>query len=247
MRSKEIILLLLLSVFVTSSQAFNKIELKPDSSSNSANTDSTDIQREMVRNLVHRFGFGPNWRYCGYFIGVDHLGKIRGLRGIPFYPDSTSRLTEWAYNFLETNRNDLGIENPQQELLLSRKFPRVVRMQQVVNGVKVLNGFVQFELDSDTSSIAIDLYSYFPEARNINSTPSIDSLQAFSIALDDPVNDTIPSVAHNAKLIIAKFNDGFHLVWDFFITGGGYFNGGSEFFIDAHDGSILRITTDSVD
>jgi hypothetical protein len=209
-------------------------------------SDSTDIQREMVRSLAERFGLGTNWANCGYSIGVDRAGRVTGLNGIQFRPDSTNSMSEWAYRFLETNRDIFDIENPRQELPLSKNAHGTVEMYQVVNSIKVLNAYVQFGLNSDASVAYID-FSCYPEARNVNTTPSIDSLQAFSIARSDPQNENHPAKPLKAKLMIAKFNNDFHLVWTFILSGGGYFDGESRYFIDAHDGSVLKIGRSSIE
>jgi hypothetical protein len=203
--------------------------------------DSTDAQREMVRRARERFG--PH-------VFVDRGGRFAGARDIALGTFPREQLVDNLYGFLQRNSDFLGIENPRQELAL--EFDRGgnnVRMRQVVNGVNVNGTNVQFYMSLDEGIIINFDFTYYPEARNVNTTPSIDSLQAGAIAQADPIHGDNPTWVNYHGFFITQsrtlgglFADGqMHLVWKIGVGGGGY-REGAFYLIDAHTGEILDVS-----
>jgi Zn-dependent metalloprotease len=213
--------------------------LAPGSPPKSAVIDSTDAQRTTMHRIRERFG--------GAQANVTRDGKITLINWLDLGMLTPENAVERIYQFFEQNTDLFNLANPRQELIVSKSYipsqgHGVVAFQQVINGIEVQYGGFDFNLGENNEFISRMRAYYYPEARNVNTTPSIDSLQAFLIALSDPVNDTLPAVAHQATLFIANFNGDLHLVWNFFVSGGGY-GGSAEYYIDAQSGAILKART----
>jgi hypothetical protein len=204
-------------------------------------SDSTEIQREIVRRANERFGFE---RHSGRGVAVDRNGRITGINGIYVNVDSTFRLADWAYDFLERNADLFGMASPRQEFGLSFVYDNVVRMHQVVNGIEVMGALVQIVLSADRTYTGVDIY-YSPAASNVNTTPAIDSLEAGRIAQADPIHGDARTYACCYELWVSSTYDGVHsfpdgemrLVWRLGV-GGGYENS-AFYWMDAHSGRIL--------
>ncbi len=82
-----------------------------------------------------------------------------------------------------------------------------------------------------------------PSARRLNPIPSIDSLSAEAIAMADPEhNGASVTMGAPTRLSIAEFDNTAHLVWRVNVLNGGY-GGFANYWIDAHNGAILRAKT----
>jgi hypothetical protein len=209
--------------------------------------DSTDIQRETVRRMRQRLDLN---RWEGFVdLGVTREGVITGIRGRGINRGLTAAdPVERAYQFFERHQDLFQIQNPRQELVVGGRDQGHIHFEQIVNGVKVyLRGYqVHFSGDSSGTHIyAIDGV-YNPEARSVNTTPTIDSLEAGRIAQADPAHGANTYVCCY-KLWISSTYDGAHsfasggthLVWQFSV-GGGIYNG-AEYMVDAHSGEILNV------
>jgi hypothetical protein len=193
--------------------------------------DSTDAQREMVRRARERFG--PH-------VYVNRDGRIEGIRYISLGTFRREELTDRLYEFLERNSDLLGIENARQELPLSFEPSSTVRMHQVANGLEVLYGSIQFDMILEEGTIFGMSVNYYPEARDINPTPTIDSLRAGEIAQADPRHGDAQTWVCCYELFISRTYDGvhefadgdIHLIWKVVV-------GEWVYMVDAHGGEIM--------
>lgn len=211
--------------------------------------DSTDAQRQAVRLINERFGFRAN---DGSGFVVNSYGVPKGIRGEQINIGLTSSdPVERVNQFFVHNEDLFQLQNPSDELVVAgfHRSPTgagVVYVDQMVGGVKVCDGgyLVYFRSDSlgaQLTEITDNHGGYIPSARNINTIPTIDSLEAGRIAMNDTDHGSGKTRAGKYQLLIANFSDGPHLVWRFG-SGGGARSGESFYYmIDAHDGAILDV------
>ena len=239
-KNKQLKIVLWLSIIflLTTSNAFSQNRPTPD---------STDIQRQVVRTIVERFGFRQN---DGSGFAVNNHGILTGIRGEGINVGLTSNdPVERVYQFWEHNQDLLQIQNPREELVIPnfRRYPNgsiIVYVDQMVSGVKVLKGGYIIDLKSDSSrtwitQITSNSHGYLPQARNINTIPTIDSLEAGRIAMNDADNGSGKTRASNYQLWIANFNDEPHLIWRLGTGGAVAREASFIYMIDAHTGTIL--------
>jgi hypothetical protein len=207
-------------------------------------TDSTDAQKATVKLVREKFGITSM---------VDKNGIISAIGGyersiIMDIPDPI----EAVYRFFEENRTLFGLENPREELIVHhhsdvRNGSFDLSMVQKIQGIDVENSDykIHMRIFPDSQRVAINsmVGHIFPEARNVNLTPSISSAQAESLAINDPVhNGAEVAVGAKTHLLVSEINDALHLVWRVNIMNGGY-GGSASYWIDAHDGTLLKAAT----
>ncbi len=214
-----------------------------------AQADSSDAQRSIVRSLVERFHLNPRF---GLRMLIDPDGSIRNIETPLLNAGLTSsQPLDRAYEFLERHGDIFHLANPRQELILKDSVTSdspysgrsaFINFEQVVNGIKVLDGGFGFHFKSDSSNTLSILSvgsSYYTESRNINTTPTISMERAKEIALSDPAhNGLTPGIYKDPELYIDRIDGVFHLIWRLGVLGGGY-NGAALYIIDAHSGQIL--------
>ncbi|NUP08327.1 MAG: hypothetical protein HOW73_19930 [Polyangiaceae bacterium] len=107
---------------------------------------------------------------------------------------------------------------------------RIVRFAQTVDGVRVIGGGVVVRIGDDAvvRRIAVDVLRDV----QVDTVPSLDADEARS-ALEDQVG-SVPAPA-NAELVIVRI-DGGRLVWQLDVRD---IPGGSRYWVDAHDGTIV--------
>jgi len=196
--------------------------------------DSSEIQIEKLRIIRERLG--PVAAF------VDRNGLITGFRNLMIGSNDRQDLIGRIYAFLEQNIDIFGLTNPRVELPITRNRYAVIESKQVASGLDIINSGFHIVMGQDNRFIEVMECNIYPNAQSLNTTPSIDSLEAFGIALNDPAHEGRAAVTTEAELKIAYVAGSLHLIWHFFLQGGGY-NGGSEYYIDAHNGAILRAVT----
>jgi hypothetical protein len=209
--------------------------------------DSTEVQRQMVRLVIARFGLVIP---CGEGLGVNRDGIVTGIRARAINRGLTAiDPTERAYQFLELHRDLFGLENPRQELVVERSTTRTVVFQQMANGIPVILGRslirlapvgYSFHIRPDSNLIEEFGGEIYPEARNVNPNPAVSREQAIAIAQSDTAHGGQATEVSGARLYIAKFNEGCRLVWRLGLSGGGH-GGAGLYFIDAQTGDILNV------
>jgi len=213
-------------------------------------SDSTDAQRATVQKIRGRFGITN--------APVDKNGVITGIRDyldnyIPL-PMAGDDQLEWVYQFVDQNRDIFQLENPRQELSLrysttSRNGLVSFDFDQVVNGIKIRNGFLGMLIIPDSAIIKSMNCKIFPQARSVNTTPNITREQAIDIALSDTAHTGIPpeiypnraNVGPDPQLIIQIRDDIPHLVWPVHV-----YVGGPTYYIDAHSGEVLDVINECI-
>jgi|WetSurMetagenome_2_1015567.scaffolds.fasta_scaffold149475_1 hypothetical protein len=207
-------------------------------------TDSTDAQKATVKLAIEKFGITPM---------VDKNGIINAIGGIEHgIIMEISDPLEAVYRFFEENGSFFGLDNPREELIVrdnvrSRNGYGHLGFVQKIDEIDAENSFYKIDFRVLPDSQSIDLISIaghiFPEARNLNLIPSISSAQAESLAINDPVhNGAEAAVGAKTHLLVSEINDALHLVWRVNIMNGGY-GGSASYWIDAHDGTILKAAT----
>jgi hypothetical protein len=203
---------------------------------NETAADSSEIQIEKLRIIRERLG--PVAAF------VDRNGLITGFRNIMIGGNTQEELINNIYVFFEQNRDLFGLSNPRLELPLSliHFSPNghgVIDSKQIANGLNIIYSGFHAEMGADNRFIFSMECNIYPNAQSLNTAPSIDSLEAFRIALNDTINGGYEAYARRAELKIGYFNNALHLVWDFFV---GKASGSKEYFVDAHNGEIVRIS-----
>jgi Zn-dependent metalloprotease len=213
--------------------------------------DSTEIQRKAVRLINERFGFRAN---DGSGFVVNSYGVPKGIRGEQINVGLTSSdPVERVHQFFEQNQDLFQVQNPREELVIPnfRRYPNgavTVYVDQMVSGVKVLSGGYIVNLKSDSSEtwiteIVNNGSGYIPSARNINTIPTIDSLEAGRIAMNDTDHGSGKTRSGKYQLWIANFADGPHLIWRLATNGANAKESAYRYMIDAHSGAILDATS----
>jgi Zn-dependent metalloprotease len=205
-------------------------------------------KRELARLEVLRC-FGQNFT-------INDNGIPTRLEGHLSDGITATDPVEMAYQFFELHKDLFQLDNPKKELLLkSCNTDKCVgnthvSLDQVVNDIKVRYGGYALHFKSNGSLYylngAID-----PEARKVDTTPSISAEQAKQIAASNPDYEYNNPYFNDVELLIAHFEDGYHLVWRFFLgeitadfrDQGGLVQTKYDFFyiIDAKTGDILKL------
>lgn len=217
----------------------------------------TEIQKVMFKKANERFGI-----YSGRVVEINRNGIIYDIRTKLINIGLTATdPAERAYQFFERHKDLYQIPEPRKELVVQSIVPTdsgsgVIMFDQAVGGVKVYQGGCQVYFDSDSAGAQLNRVKcqytgLLPDAHNINPVPTIDSLEAGSIAQADPAHEHNETYVTSRGLWIASdyyfgirpFPDRCtHLVWHLFVNNGGY-SGEAEYFIDAHSGQILLATS----
>jgi Zn-dependent metalloprotease len=153
-----------------------------------------------------------------------------------------------AFVFLEGIKNHYRINNPRTEFTIRRIINdngiRSVIFDQVHNGVKVRNGYFTINLTRNDSLSFNDIVGFYePEARTIDTHPTISIEQAKQIVTEHPrAKGSGIEYITKSELIIGRFDNAMRLVWaiTMFRTDSGIVVG-YEFFIDAQNGSVLEV------
>jgi len=196
--------------------------------------DSAALRIQNVKALaIGRFG--NRIKFDKYGIPIEITGNLsKGLTG--------TDVVEKAYQFFELNKDLFQIEKPRQELVIRqviREELSTVKFYWAIDGVKVNYGgyFLQFSRDGSLYNVEGQID---PEARSINTKPSISEEQAKQIAMNDSLNTGQESTFMDMELVIGKFKDNkFQLAWTFGISNSRPW----IYAIDAHTGEILVRTT----
>jgi hypothetical protein len=154
-----------------------------------------------------------------------------------------------AYMFLEGIKNHYRINNPRTEFVVSRIINdngiRSVILDQVSNGVKVRYGYFSINLTRNDSLTFNDIAGFYePDARTIDTHPTISLDQAKQIALNDSrAYHTAIENIKSAELIIGRFEDTLRLAWaiNVYKLDSVIFN--SDYYIDAQTGKKLGMET----
>jgi Zn-dependent metalloprotease len=154
---------------------------------------------------------------------------------------TSTDIVEKVFQFFEINKDIFGIENPKNEFIVDAVLEdeiQAVKFHWTVNGVKVASNFrVLFSKDGLPIYYSGKIY---PEARLINTKPSISEEQAKQIAMNDSLNTGQESTFMDMELVIGKFKDNkFQLAWTFGISNSRPW----IYAIDAHSGEILVRTS----
>jgi len=211
--------------------------------------DSTDVQKTIIRKIKDRFGINA---------GVDKSGAISICNDYLSLPLTEGEPLERIYQFLEQNRDIFQLENPRQELRLRYAYsPPRARIRLVdfsFDQIEVRGGHVGIGLSADSLSLD-SLFvirigcRIFPQARSVNTTPTIKKEQAIDIALSDTAHTGIPpeiypnraNVGPDPQLIIQIRDDIPHLVWPVHV-----YVGGPTYYIDAHTGEVLEVKNETI-
>lgn len=120
-----------------------------------------------------------------------------------------------AREYIEKRKDYLQITSLQQEL----KLKNIFRDPPPFTNVDVAFNQTVNDIPVDRATIAVSFRqngkvfswssSFEPQARQVNTTPSITGKQAIDIA----VNDKAPKEAYKAELLIKKFDNQFRLTW----------------------------------
>jgi len=191
--------------------------------------DSAAIRIQNVKALaIGRFG--DRIKFDKYGIPIEITGNLsKGLTG--------TDVVEKAYQFFEINKDIFQIDQPRQELVIGeviKEATSTVKFYWVLNGVKVQYGgyFLQFSRDGSLYNVEGQVD---PEARSINTKPSISEEQAKQIAINDSLNAGKPAEIKEMELLIGRFKGEIKLAWTFYLTNSLSWH----YAIDAHTGEIL--------
>ena len=159
--------------------------------------------------------------------------------------------TEKCYQLFEIHKDLFGLINPREELLQYWTGKQdgainTIKFRQMYNGIKIENGqyFVHFNRDGTLNGVNGHL---FPEARRVNTTPTISIEQARQIAATNANTKGVKAgnVTHS-ELVIFGHGDTFHLCWALNITNFAVFFS-EKFYVDAHSGEVLDKTSLLID
>jgi Zn-dependent metalloprotease len=197
--------------------------------------------------------------------GRKNLDKVNmNNKGIPtsITGDLSAGITatepvEKAYQYFELHKDLYQINDPRKELKLKWVHDYTgstggahVAFNQVYNGIGVGVGDMRVHLNKE-GKIWDVTFKYDPEARKVDTTPSISEEQAKQIAVSNPDYEYNNPYFGEPELLIAHFEDGYHLVWRFYLGEitdpyhdyGGKFPTKNDFYylIDAKTGQILKL------
>jgi Zn-dependent metalloprotease len=210
------------------------------------NTDSTEIQKNIVQDIRNRFGSNIKMRMSS----VNSKGIISGLSGFELNKDLTATdPRKRAFQFLEMNKDILRIENPREQFEISQHDPECndedcVTLEQVEKGVMVFGGHVEFRFIRDSSGV-MEIEGFrshiCPDTRGINTFPAISEERVRQIALGDSIcKGFSPSLNPAPFLCIKEYNQVFRLVWLVNIKNINICESKVyDFTIDANDGKVL--------
>ena len=193
-------------------------------------TDSLDRYRE---DIMRRFGG---------MIGFNEHGFITGARSALLDSGLTSQdPVERTYQLFELRGNWFNVQNPRTEFVVSSRALDAdgyggVALTQSVNGIPVKGAgfFLRFEPPGAIMEITGEIA---PEARNVNTAPSISEEQAIAIVFShERVRDQNPTIVRK-EMYIGKFGETFRLAYTIGIESD---NGAWSFTIDAHSGEIIQ-------
>jgi Zn-dependent metalloprotease len=213
------------------------VTLKTHGENNEKEKTSQDSlsKKELARvEIIRRFGQN---------FSMDDNGIPTRLQGHLFVGSNESDPLEIAYQFFEENKDVFQMENPREELLVrsvrSDDISSTVKFYWAVNGIKVRYGgyFVQIKPNGSIYEVQGQID---PEARKVDTTPSISEERAKEIAINDPLHKGRKPEVVESELIIANFEGGYRLVWSLgIINGGGV--GSWYYTIDAKTGEVLKV------
>jgi len=198
-------------------------------------SDSLSAYIENVRlTLIGRYGMRFQLDKNGIPISIE--GELsKGITAID--------PVEMAYQFFELNKDLYRIESPRDELIVKGiieggELGTTIKLGQVVGGIRVdSRGFI-LQYGRAKKLWCVD-GQIDPDARQVDATPKITFEQAFQIALADTLDHGPKPVPLNQELVIMRFKDGLHLVWDFGMNTGRL---PWHYTIDAHTGEILAVS-----
>ena len=212
--------------------------------------DSTDIQRRIAEAVYDRLGIAAL---------VDTNGVILGLSGdrMNIGLNATDPV-ERSFQFLELHADLFGFINPREEFTVKNYHPGphytydysgAVFFQQMVEGVKVVNAGYQIHYDPDSTSFKFTwlVGRIIPEARRINTTPTVSQMQAESMAMSDPEHAPyLEQVTIGlTELVIESVDNVWRLAWKINVQNG-RFAGSANYWIDANTAEVLKMERGSI-
>jgi Zn-dependent metalloprotease len=158
---------------------------------------------------------------------------------------SDSDFVEMAYAYISQHNDFFQTDNPRVDYVLSRvncdDIGAFVELIQAVNGIKVGGSYWRFLFRSN-GKLYDNFGRLFPEAKEINTIPSISLEQATQIALNDfqtQFPDSVPAhLTTEPEFLIGRFPGEFRLIW--IIEVGSFKYIPYYYYIDAKTGSILE-------
>ena len=145
-----------------------------------------------------------------------------------------------ARNWLETNKNDLSIqENHTLDMQFSRASlsGETFRFYQMMNGVQVFNAEVTVHV-SNNKEVTFHASTYDASIETINTNPTVSNTQALEIALSNLNVEASDIINQNSKLFIIKNNENTALVRRVFVQA--YSKTGAwEVMVDAQSGAVI--------
>ncbi len=168
---------------------------------------------------------------------------------------SKSDPVEAAYEFFEINKELFGMVQPHAELQVKGtskdRYGGTVAFKQIYRGVDVYQG-VMYAHFTPSGHLKFVNGEFYPDI-DLSTTPSIDSSAAVGIAKRD-LNYTDENEKRerrfeaslgsnrapvNASLVVAYFQDCYHLIWVIDISGMASLGGAWVYWVEAHTGAIL--------
>jgi Zn-dependent metalloprotease len=151
---------------------------------------------------------------------VDKYGIPTELSGNLSAGLTASDPVEKAFQFFDLHKTQFHIEDARKEFKLrsSTKGPISddyhVKLDQIVNGVKVRSGMYALHFQSDGSLYLVD-GQIDPEAKKVDTNPAISEEMAKQIAISENNSDTLAKdYTKSNGLLIINTKNGYHLIWD---------------------------------
>ncbi|MCD6162242.1 MAG: hypothetical protein J7K40_07495 [candidate division Zixibacteria bacterium] len=156
-------------------------------------------------------------------------------------------LVEKAYQYMEKRKDYCKTDDPRSDFKFryidrSSGYSIKVKFWQIVNGIILKHSFIYIGIKSDGSIRNIS-GRFYPQAWNVNTTPTITKEQAKKTVFND--SRCVPTAkyhgedilsfeqVHADSLIILEHENDFHLCWKAFIPG-------LTYYVDAHTDKIIR-------
>jgi Zn-dependent metalloprotease len=231
---KNILILALFLMGVTAYAQPSDKQQSADNPQNSSQQYSSKSELAEKKDMVEQeFGAHLWLRFSENGTPYDIGGDLN--RGI-----TATEPKEKVYQLFELHKDVFGILNPREELVdfKAKTFWKNGNVQSAViyqyyDGIKIYGGHygIGFDQQGNIRNCGGDLY---PEARQVNTVPSISEEQVQEIALNNPHTKRSPSGRiYSTDLLIYVIKGQPHLTWKVCIE---YY---ACYFIDAHTGEML--------
>ncbi|HXF48889.1 MAG TPA: hypothetical protein VNL73_05630 [Verrucomicrobiae bacterium] len=170
------------------------------------------------------------------------IGIAFSFQGTVLKKFATTDPIEMIYEFLETYKKMIGLDDPRSELKVKLRGRRM-EFQQEYKGVKVSGGGLRASI---TPTGKIDFDGSFHTEINISAVPKIDSVAAIRKALIDlkfptDYQSMEKRGSPSASLIVFPFDKKYYLAWlvEIYVD---HSPVGREYYIDALSGRIIHRT-----